>query len=189
MKLQYLIALSVCGVLSACAGNRPAERALYDLHGIDPTPGARAPAMALRLDVRMAAWFDNTEIAYRLAYDAPTRLRQYAESRWAAKAGLLAAERLQALFGPLAATAKCTARVEIAEFAQSFDSATQSHFVLNARWSITNAKGDRLLAEARTVSVEAPSADARGGVQAAAQATSQLGIAILAGAHALNECQ
>ena len=90
MKIQQWMALLVCGTLAACAGNRAAERALYDLHGIDPTPAGRAPAMAIRLEVRMAAWFDNTEIAYRLAYDAPTRLRQYAESRWAARAGLLA---------------------------------------------------------------------------------------------------
>lgn len=191
MKLKPLIVLVLGGGLAACAGNRPPERANYDLHGIAPVPAARAPApaMTLRLDVRMAAWFDNTEIAYRLAYDAPTRLRQYADSRWAAKAGLLATERLQTLFGPLASTAKCTARVEISEFSQTFDNATQSRFVIDARWSVANAKGDRLLAEARTVSVDAPSADARGGVQAAAQATSQLGIAILAGAHALSECQ
>lgn len=184
-----LMLLAFSALLSACAGNRPAERAAYDLHGIDPTPGERAPAMPLRLDLRMAAWFDTSEIAYRLNYDAPTRLRQYADSRWAAKAGLLAGERLQGLFGPVALNARCTVRVEITEFAQHFERPDQSRFVLDARWSVSNANGERLLAAARSFAVEAPSADARGGVHAAAKATAQLGVALLAGAHTLADCK
>lgn len=180
---------ALCGVLVACAGNRPVERAAYDLHGVDPTPGARPPSMAIRLELRTAAWFDTTDMNYRLLYDAPMRLRQFAESRWAAKAGLLVGERLQALFGPVAPGAKCIARVELSEFAQHFDAPTKSRFVLDAQWSVSSAGGERLLAGVRTFSVDAASADATGGVKAAAQATGQLGVAILAGAHALSECK
>lgn len=180
---------ALCGALVACAGNRPVERAAYDLHGIDPTPGSRPPAMALRLELRTAARFDSTEINYRLLYDTPMRLRSFAESRWAAKAGLLVGERLQALFGPAAPGAKCVVRVELGEFAQHFDSPTKSRFVLEAQWSVNTVAGERLLAGVRSFSVDAASADAVGGVKAAAQATGQLGVAILAGAHALAECK
>lgn len=190
MNFRNQLTLGVwCGVLAACAGNRPLEQATYDLHGIRPIPLDKAPALSLRLESRMAAWFDSTDINYRLQYEVPTRLRQYADSRWAAKAGLLAGERLQAMLGPLAPGARCSARVEIAEFAQHFDTPTSSRFVLEARWSISSAKGERLMAEARSFSVDAASPDAIGGVKAAAQATGQLGVAMLAGAHLLNECK
>lgn len=192
MNFGKQLALGIlCGVLAACAGQHKPELATYDLHGSRSVPldQAPAPALSLRLESRMAAWFDNTDINYRLQYEAPLRLRQYADSRWAAKAGLLAGERLQAMVGPLAPGAKCSLRVEITEFAQHFDTPTSSRFVLEARWSISNAKGERLLAEARNFSVDAAPPDAIGGVQAAAQATGQLGEAMLAGAHLLNECK
>ena len=190
MNLGQQLTLGIlCGALAACANNRPPEQAAYDLHGIRPIPMDKAPALTLRLESRMAAWFDTTDINYRLHYEAPLRLRQYADSRWAAKAGLLAGERLQAMLGPLAPGARCSARVEITEFAQHFDTPTSSRFVLEARWSISSAKGERLMAEARSFSVEATSPDAIGGVRAAAQATGQLGVAMLAGAHLLNECK
>lgn len=190
MKLHHKLLLGgLCCGLAACAGNHPAERAAYDLHGVSPVPAGKAPAMPLRLDVRMANWFDTADIHYRLSYDAPTRLRQYGESRWVARAGLLAGERLQSLFGPVVPNAKCTVRVEITEFSQHFETPTTSHFALEARWSISTAKGERLLAETRSISVDAPSADAPGGVKAAAHATGQLGVALLASAHTLGECK
>lgn len=190
MNLGKQLTLGIlCGGLAACAGQPKIELATYDLHGIRPVALDKAPALSLRLESRMAAWFDTTDINYRLQYEAPTRLRQYADSRWAAKAGLLAGERLQAMVGPLAPGAKCSVRVEITEFAQHFDSPTSSRFVLEARWSVSSAKGERLMAEARTFSVDATSPDAIGGVKAAAQATGQLGVAMLAGAHLLNECK
>lgn len=190
MNLRKQLVLGIwCGALAACANNRPPEPVMYDLHGIRPIPMEKAPALSLRLESRMAAWFDSTDINYRLLYEAPLRLRQYADSRWAAKAGLLAGERLQAMVGPLAPGARCSARVEIVEFAQHFDAPTSSRFVLEARWSISSAKGERLMAEARSFSVDAASPDAVGGVKAAAQATGQLGVAMLAGAHLLNECK
>lgn len=186
---QQLMLGICCGALAACANNRPPEPVTYDLHGIRPIPLDKAPALSLRLEPRMAAWFDTTDINYRLLYEAPLRLRQYADSRWAAKAGLLAGERLQAMLGPLAPGAKCSTRVEITEFAQHFDTPSTSRFVLEARWSLSGAKGERLMAEARSFSVDATSPDAIGGVKAAAQATGQLGVAMLAGAHLLNECK
>lgn len=190
MNFRKQLSLGIlCGGLAACAGQPKVELATYDLHGIRPIPMEQAPALSLRLESRMAAWFDTTDINYRLHYVAPTRLRQYADSRWAAKAGLLVGERLQAMLGPQAPGARCSVRVEVVEFAQHFDTPTSSRFVLEARWSISNAKGERLMAEARTFSVEAASPDATGGVKAAAQTTGQLGVAMLAGAHLLNECK
>ena len=181
-----------CGILAACAGgHRAQDLATYDLHGIKPMPEAKAaaPAMALRLEVRMAGWFDTTDINYRLSYESPTRLRQYADSRWAARAGQLVGERLQSMVGPVTSTAKCTLRVEVIEFSQHFEAPALSRFVLDARWSVNNAKGERLHAESRTFSVEAATADAIGGVKAAGQASGQLGVVMLAGAHLLDECK
>lgn len=193
-----LIALAVAGALLAgCAGNRPVERAAYDLAGgINSAGGgsgswlgSSANALPMRLEVRLAAWLDTPDIAYRLSSDTPPRLRAYADSRWAAKAGLLAGERLQAVFGPVAPSAKCAARVEIVEFAQHFDPPTPSRFVIDARWSVSNAKGERRLADGGRFTAEAPSADARGGVQAAAQALDKLGAALLAASQNLAECR
>jgi len=187
--------LALIAGLSACAGNRPAERATYDLHLSDaPAAGTSAATgavstVSLRVDLRMAAWLDNTEISYRFDHDSPARLRQYADSRWAGRAGQLVGERVQSIFGPAAPGARCTAKVDIAEFTQHFVSASQSRFVLDARWSISNTRGERLLADARRFTVDAPTADARGGVAAAALATGQLGQALLGGAQGLAECK
>lgn len=181
--------IAIVVLLAGCAGQRPVERASYDFTGGDASQVARPPALAIRLEVKMAAWLDTTDMAYRLADDAPHRLRHYADSRWAAKAGLLAAERLQAMVGPAASTARCTLRVEIAEFAQHFDNASASRFVVDARWSIANTRGERLHADARSFAVAATTADARGGVGAAASAIGQLGTAILTAAHSQAECR
>lgn len=173
--------------LSACAGQRAVERASYDLSGGESV--TRPPAMNLRLDVRMAAWLDNNDIAYRLHDDPPGRLRAYADSRWAGKAGQLVGERLQAALGPQSTSAPCTLRVEIGEFAQQFDSSTASRFVVAARWSLTNTKGERQHADARSFSVATASADARGGVAAAQRALNELAIAVLTAAAQQASCR
>lgn len=187
MRRNRWSVLPVALLLSACAGQRAVERASYDLSGGESV--ARPPALHLRLDVRMAAWLDNNDIAYRLHDDPPGRLRAYADSRWAGKAGQLVGERLQAALGAQSVTAPCTLRVEIGDFAQQFDTPTSSRFVLAARWSLTNTKGERLHADARGFSVAAPSADARGGVVAAQRALGELAVAVLTAAAQQSACR
>lgn len=193
LRSKELLSTLFCLVVvcSGCAGSRPPERASYDLQGAGTNLSPPFAVVPVRLELRMASWLDSTEMNYRLTYDTPTRLRQYAESRWAGRSGLLANERLQALFGPVASSSspvRCLVRIEITEFAQHFVSSTQSAFVLEARWSVNGAKGERLMAKASAIQVEAASADARGGVAAAAQATDQLGAELLKGVQSLAEC-
>ena len=174
--------------LSACAGNRPLERATYDLRAMSAQE-IKAPSVSVRLELKMAPWFDTTDIAYRLKEDPPARVRTYAESRWAARAGLLMSERLQSHLGASAGSVKCVLRVEIAEFSHQFESPQQSRFVLDARWVVGNAKGERLISDAKVFSADAASADAKGGVGAAGNVTNQLGATLLSAVQSLAECR
>lgn len=187
MKKIPLLLLLLAGLsgLAACAGApRPPERSLYDL-GADPVAGRAVPP--LRVELAMPAWLDNGEIAYRLLYDEPSRLRAYAASRWAGRPGQLIAARLKERFA--AGPARCSALVEIDEFAQHFARSDQSQQILAARWAVRGASGETLFDDRRRFFAAAPSADVKGGVTAAAQLVEQLAAALSASAAPLDACR
>lgn len=187
MKKIPLLVLLLAGsfLFAACAGApRAPERSLYDL-GAGPVGSRAVPP--LRVELTMPAWLDNGEIAYRLLYDEPSRLRAYAGSRWAGRPGQLIAARLKERFA--AASARCSVRIEIDEFAQHFARPDQSQQILSARWILRGANGEALVDNGRRLSAAAPSADAKGGVTAAAQLVEQLAAALAASAAPLDACR
>jgi cholesterol transport system auxiliary component len=187
MKKTPLLVLLLAGpfLFAACAGApRAPERSLYDL-GSEPVAGRAVPP--LRIELTLPVWLDNGEIAYRLLYDEPSRLRAYAGSRWAGRPGQLIAARLKERFAT--GSARCSVRIEIDEFAQHFARSDQSQQVLAARWTLRGANGEALLDDGKRFSAAAPSADARGGVTAAAQLVEQLAMAVAASAAPLVACR
>lgn len=180
MKRLAMAALAV--LVAACAAPKPApERALYDL---GPLPEAPRAAVPLRVEVILAAWLDGADIAYRLDYDDPARLRLFAGSRWAGRPSQLFAGRLaaRAAAGP----ARCTLRVELDDFAQRFASATASSVRLSGRWQVV--AGGAPLAGGSVRIEEAAGGDAPAGVRAAARAIDRLGDEVLAAAGAQPAC-
>jgi cholesterol transport system auxiliary component len=179
MKKLFLSLMAV--LLAACAGSahNGAPATIYDF-GL---PAARLVTdgewSRVALDVKAPAWFDSSDIEYRLAYDDPLKLREYAGSRWAGAPALLLGQRLRQQLGVAGASSNvavdCLLRVELQEFSQVFDSPQNSRGVLQGSVTLLGAKR-QILAE-RLLTVEQPAAtpDARGGVLALVVASDEVG--------------
>lgn len=191
--------LACAAVLSGCAlPEAPPRSAAYDF---GPAPAANAapvasssapvPALAVA-EIDTSAALDGTAMLYRLRYADAHQLRPYTLARWSAPPAQLVRQRLREHLGHSrvvlsmgeAATLNRAAattgqrlwllRVELEEFSQQFDSATQSHGVVRLRATLSEKTpaGDKLLAQrAVAVSRPAPAADAPGGVLALTAAT------------------
>ena len=164
--------------LVACVGNPPrqAAMALHDLGDVSG-PGLETVLPVVAIKVKAASWLDSTAQLYRLAYADPLRRQAYTESRWVAPpAGLI--ERLlqrRILPGQGQGESGCRLSLIVDEFEQRFDTPQDSRTVLDVRVQLLPRRSDTLLAQ-RLFRIErpAPSADARGGVQAARIASEAL---------------
>ena len=180
--------LALVAALSACSS--PAQRiAVYDFG-----PGATAPLASNRMaplpalllaDVEAASALDGTAVLYRLVYADAQQLRPYAQARWSMPPAQLLRQRLRELLGrnrsvlaPVDALAPgtLTLRLELEEFSQLFDSARSSSGLVRVRATLSRSGGlPKPLAQTSLVLQRpAASADARGGVQALAQASDAL---------------
>lgn len=179
---RFLLVLAV--LLAGCAGgarNAPPS-VVYDFGA----PVARLPAAVawsgLALVVRAPAWFDSLNLDYRLAYDDPLVLREYAGSRWAGAPGVLLAQRLGQQLGVASGggSTACMLRVELQEFAQRFASPQQSYGVLQADVSLFDARRQTLATRQFNVEQPAEHADAQGGAQALVAASNEFGRQLVA---------
>jgi len=167
-------------VLGGCAGDarNPLPTAVYDF-GL---PAARPPAAGawprLALDVRSPSWFDSLNIDYRLAYDEPLKLREYADSRWAGAPGVLLAQRLRQQLGTVneGGNSACLLRIELQEFSQLFASPQQSRALVQASVQLFDARRQLLAARQLAIETPAPSADAQGGVKALVSASNDFAV-------------
>lgn len=173
-------------LLSGCftSGKRGSEKglALYDL-GQGRAPLVAARHLPLGIEVRAPLWIDSLGINYRLAYAEPTRLREYAQSRWAGPPAQLVQQRLirQLAFTPAGqGRAKCVLRIEIGEFGQHFTSPESSTGVLQGRAYWLGPSRQPLAERDMLIEHAAPSADARGGVAALQAVVEQLATDLLA---------
>jgi len=178
---RFLIWL-VAGLLAGCVGGTrnlsPAE--VYDF-GVPVEPLAeegRWPGVLL--DIRAPHWFDARDIEYRLLYENPLKLRNYARSHWAAAPALLLSQRLRQQLGLPGVggqiAAGCMLRFELQEFSQAFDTPQRSRGILQGQAGILDGRRQLVVAE-RWLLIEqsAPTADAQGGVIALVAASEELG--------------
>lgn len=165
MSLVVFAALA----LAACGGNvRQGSTASYDLGSVAIAWQPAALPVA-GVDVVSPSWLATTVIQYRLLYADPLRRQAYAESRWTAPP----AELVERALGrqPAGGTGSCRLRLELDELIQVFDNPQQSRVLLELRASLKPLRGDAVLAsKVFAVTQAAPTADARGGVAAAAGA-------------------
>lgn len=149
----------------------PAARSVFDFGPPVAAQPATRPGLSLGLDLRAPAWVDQNAQVYRLGYDNPQQLREYAQSRWAGPPSQLVAQRLRQRLALPAAGGYCGLQGHMEEFAQVFDSATQSRGVLRLTWRLTDRQGATVATTPVAVDAPAASADARGGAVALAAAT------------------
>lgn len=191
--MKRLLALLLVLALTACSAlpDKPVQEAQYDFGPgavVDAVLAPTGPALVLP-EVEVSGSLEGPALLYRLGYANPHQLRPYAFARWSAPPGQLVRQRIRehlARTRPVldsAAGASLarrggmvppTLRVELEEFSQLFDSATDSKGVLRLRCTLleSTAAGERLVAQRSfTVQRPAPTADAAGGVRALTAAT------------------
>jgi cholesterol transport system auxiliary component len=187
--IQRPVALLACVGLSACSlplSPRPAV-ARYDL-GAEPSSPPAAQPLACVIVVHepsAPAWLDGRSIHYRLGYQEPARIRQYAGSQWALSPVQLLGDRLRHCMAAITKgggvipdygiEADYWLRMQIEDFSQLFDTPQASRGVVQV--SVVLLKGRRRAFLAQTSferAVAAPTADARGGVAALTVASDQL---------------
>jgi cholesterol transport system auxiliary component len=173
--MQGWLVLAAALLLGGCVPNnvRQDDAALFDFGE------AAAPwnAPALRgVDVVAPSWLGTPAMQYRLGYAEAARRRAYVESRWAAPPAELIEQALRrrALAPATAAgvgddgALGCRLRIDVDEFVQAFDTAQSSRVVLALRASLVSRNEQPVASRAFALERPAASADAHGGVVAAA---------------------
>lgn len=171
--MRTLFAVLAALALAACTTNvRQGTAASYDL-GSAAVAWQPAVLPVAAVDVDAPSWLATPAIQYRLLYADELRRQAYAESRWAAPPAELV-ERALGRQTPNAASG-CRLHLDLDELVQVFDSPQQSRVLLEVRASLMPLRGDSVLArKAFAVTQTAATADARGGVAAAASALQAL---------------
>jgi len=182
---KFSLAL-MAALLAACAGSvhQGPPATVYDF-GL---PAARlvvdGQGSRVALDVKAPSWFDSSDIEYRLAYDDPLKLREYAGSRWAGAPALLLGQRLRQQLGVPGGSSNvavdCLLRVDLQEFSQVFDSPQHSRGVLQGSVALLGAKRQMLAERLLTIEQPAATPDARGGVMALVVASDEAGKELVA---------
>jgi len=190
-------------LLAACSAlpDKPVRETMYDFGpgmAAAPDAGASRSAPLVLPDLEVSGSLESTALLYRLGYADPHQLRPYAYARWSAPPGQLVQQRLREVLGrsrPVLDSAAAASlarrggatppmlRVELEEFSQLFDTATDSKGVLRLRCTLleSTAAGERLVAQRSfTAQRPAPTPDASGGVRALTAATDALAAEIAA---------
>ncbi|MDP1525242.1 MAG: ABC-type transport auxiliary lipoprotein family protein [Rhodocyclaceae bacterium] len=166
----FLILLSSL-LLTACIGipSRQSDLALYDLGQM--TVPSTAPTLPIAtLNVSPSPWLDSPALLYRFNFADDLRRQTYVDSRWAAPPAELFKRHLQRqiVYGQSdAGGGGCRLELTLDELEQQFESAQQSHVIMEVRAGLHARHGeDSLARKVFRMQSEAPTPDARGGVQA-----------------------
>jgi len=180
--------LLLLALLSGCAIGPQARQGManYDfgLPRSDKDAHPRLQQDLLIAEVTAPAWMDNSNIYYRLDYQDALRPRAYALSHWVMPPAALLGQRLRAdiaraskagVFAPAdGVRAEYTLRLDLEEFSQVFDAATNSHAVLRLRATLMR-KRDVVAQQDFDIERAAATPNAEGGVRALIAASDAAG--------------
>jgi cholesterol transport system auxiliary component len=174
--MRRLFGLTVALLLAGCVPNtvRQGDAAVFGFG--DPGGGWAAPTLR-GVDVAAPSWLGTAAMQYRLDYSDAARRHAYADSRWAAPPPELLEQALRRRALAAAGSGErsgCRLRVDLDEFVQAFDAAQSSRVVLAVRATLLSRGEQPLASRAFALERPAASADARGGVAAAAVAVQGL---------------
>ncbi len=175
--VRYGPILVLSWLLAACSTlvTPPAAFSIYDL-GLPPPAPRGERIVPAQVELRTPSWLASSAMHYRFDDVNPASREVYAESRWAGQPAEMLQRLLSApLSGGDAKTGHCRLRIELDEFAQVFEDADRSHAFLLARAELLPARSDAALAgRVFDIRVEAPTANAAGGVDAHRRAARNL---------------
>ena len=175
--------------LSGCATSiQPVRHAVYDF-GPGPLTGAPTGAVAQHVPLIMGTVeatpsLEGMAVHYRLGYANDQQLKPYSQAGWSMAPAQLVRQRLieqlgqsRAILNPgesslTGTAAPATLRIDLEEFSQLFESPTQSVGLIRLRATLIQpSQTPRVVQHSVVVRRLAPSADAKGGVQALTAAT------------------
>ena len=181
--------IATAALLSACASKGPSN-ANYDFGPLPPpiqAAGANNVGAIIVADATGPASLDTERMHYRLLYADARQSRPYAYNQWTSTPLQLITQRMKAhiaqagvkvLSTTYSAASVNLLRLEVDDFAQNFETATQSSGQISLRASVF--RSHRLVDQKTfTRSAQAPSADAAGGARALADAADALAADIL----------
>lgn len=177
-------AACMCAILFASCSLGPRPQAPIGTWDFGPpaTTTARLAIKALgTVEVVAPRWIDSVNTHYRLGYANPAQPMAYSQTRWVMPPPILIDARLRERLvagGALLGGAGPALRIELDEFAQTFDSEKSSRAVLRARATLSSG---REVLRQRPFSIEVPAAtaDGPGGAAALARAADRLIEAVL----------
>ena len=189
LRARAAIIIAAAVMLSACASKGPTN-AHYDFGPLPPpTQAADANSIGAIIvaDATGPASLDSERMQYRLLYADARQSRPYAYNQWTSTPLQLVTQRMKARIAQagvkvLSTTDSAAAvnllRLEVDDFAQNFETATQSSGNISLRASVFR---NHRLVDQRTFarSAPAPSADAAGGARALADASDALAADVL----------
>ena len=165
--MKSIVLTTLVLLAAGCSTTRETAPKTYDF-GLTEQPVQSTLSVQVA-EMRAPEWLDGTQMLYRLAYADPRALTPYATSRWAGMPASMLTLRLRQQLGS-APGSKCTLATSLAEFSQTFDSASESRALLqvHAVLGVAGTPQQRLQREFR-LEGKAPTADAAGGAAAFSQ--------------------
>ena len=178
------IAACMCASLLASCSIGPKPQAPIGAWDFGP-PAATTTRLIIKalgtVEVVAPRWIDSVNTHYRLGYANPAQPMAYSQTRWVMPPPILIDARLRERLvagGTLLGGAGPTLRIELDEFAQTFDSEKSSRAVLRARATLSSGR-EVLRQRPFTIEVPAATADGPGGAAALARAAERLIDAVL----------
>jgi cholesterol transport system auxiliary component len=167
--------LALAGCLSGPRAGQDIAR--YDF-GPQPMPSSDWGRIAVRhVEVKAPSWLDTPALQYRLLFADVAQRHSYGSSRWSAPpAELVEASLRRQILSRQDPAVKggCSLRVALDELVHAFTGPQRSEGVVDLQASLAAPGGNRVLARKRfTAATPAPTADARGGVEAMSRATTR----------------
>ncbi|QYY31729.1 ABC-type transport auxiliary lipoprotein family protein [Cupriavidus pinatubonensis] len=175
-----LAALAIVSALPGCSLTRAsAPVTTYDLGPPLSTQAAAGTLPKLRIaQTDGPTWMESNALYYRLQYSQAQRMQSYATQRWVIPPTQLFDGRLREAVAARGAltwfgdTSVPALKVDMLEFEQVFDSATDSRGVVRVRATVY--QHGMIGQQTFTAREPAPSADGSGGVKALADATDKV---------------
>jgi len=183
-SLQRAIAGCTLAFLATACSVGPKTLAPIGVWDFGPPAAATARLSVKALgtvEVVAPRWIDSVNTHYRLGYANPAQPMAYSQTRWVMPPPILIDARLRERLvagGALLGGAGPALRIELDEFAQTFDTEKSSRAVLRARATLSSG---REVLRQRPFSIEVPAAtaDGPGGAAALARAADRLIEAVL----------
>ncbi len=182
--LHRSVAGCTFAVLFAACSVGPKSQAPIGVWDFGPPAAAisRLNVKALgTVEVVAPRWIDSVNAHYRLGYANPAQPMAYSQTRWVMPPPILIDARLRERLvagGTLLGGAGPALRIELDEFAQTFDSEKSSRAVLRARATLSSGR-EVLRQRPFVFEVPAATADGPGGAAALARAADRLIEAVL----------